>query len=217
MLEDVKKSNEHYDEQKMTKKEKANWVSQSDIKNKFDSMYNDALNMLNKKVNLNYSFLNKFLLFVIMSGITIPPRRSLDYSEMMIKNFDKNKDNYYSKGVLIFQRYKTSQVYGRVEIDLKQNYKLLYELLQKWIKLNPSNYMFFSSNGEKINPSQISKYNNSVWDGRNVSTNTYRHSYITSFFDGEMPSLEQMNKLSLQMGHSVLTQLKYIKNDAKKD
>ena len=35
-----------------------------------------------------------------MSGVAgISPRRSLDYAEMKIRNFDKETDNYYSNGI----------------------------------------------------------------------------------------------------------------------
>jgi hypothetical protein len=48
-----------------------------------------------------------------------------------------------------------------------------------------------------------------------VSANMYRHSYLTDFFSKGMPSLVQMQELSKQMSHDILTQMKYIKRDAR--
>jgi hypothetical protein len=91
----------------------------------------------------------------------------------------------------------------------------LYELLTKWIKIIPTPYLIFSSNGEKVSTPQITKYNNDLWGGKHVSTNLYRHSYITKFYSGQMPSFEQMNALSKLMSHSVTCSIQYAKKDAK--
>lgn len=46
----------------------------------------------------------------------------------------------------------------------------------------------------------------------------YRQIYITHVFKGNtMPTLEEMEQLAHLMGHSVIQQLKYIKNDAPSD
>ena len=44
--------------------------------------------MLNKIKKLNESVMMDFLLLFFLSGSVIPPRRSLDYSKMKIRNYD---------------------------------------------------------------------------------------------------------------------------------
>jgi hypothetical protein len=70
-----------------------------------------------------------------MSGVFIPPRRSLDYCEFKIKNIDREKDNYLDKNKLIFNRYKTAKTYGQQSVDIPVQ---LRNILTKWSKLNPN-------------------------------------------------------------------------------
>lgn len=218
MITDCNIVNDTYMKQEMTEKEKENWVSQRDIETKMHELLPTATQMLNKKIPVDYSFLNRFLLFSCMCGYYIPPRRSLDWSSMCIKHFDKKKDNYMTdKGVVVFQNYKTFKEYGRFEINLKDISPSLWELLKLWYKLNPTNHLFFGATFKGLTPTQVTKYNNAIWDGRLVSTNMYRHSFLTSFFSNKMPSLEDMENLSKFMAHSVMTALKYIKKDTPKE
>ena len=55
--------------------------------------------------------------------------------------------------------------------------------------------------------------NNSIWGGKSISVNTYRHLYITSFYSGQTPTLLQMEELAKYMGQSVQQSLLYVKND----
>ena len=50
--------------------------------------------MLYKKAELSVTDLQQIQGFIIIWGIFIPPRRSLDYVKLMIKDADKEKGNY---------------------------------------------------------------------------------------------------------------------------
>ena len=70
---------------------------------------------------LDIKYVIEFFILGLMSGITgIPPRHSEDWGLMMVMNFDRNTDNYYEKDKFIFNKYKTSKVYGKVEVNVKQ-------------------------------------------------------------------------------------------------
>lgn len=114
---------------------------------------------------------------------------------------------------MVWNRYKTFNVYGRIELDLKQHAPVLFDIVRKWARMNPTNFLIFSSNGHQISSPQVSKYNELLW-GKHVSTNIYRHSYLSKYYSGKTPSLDEINRLSKFMGHSIMTALKYVKLDA---
>ena len=84
----MKKVNDDYKNQKMNEKQKDNWISIDEIKEKYNVLSADANLMLNKKKILNENIMMEFLLMSFLGGVVIPPRRSLDYSEMKIRNYD---------------------------------------------------------------------------------------------------------------------------------
>jgi hypothetical protein len=77
----------------------------------------------------------------------MPPRRSMDYSEMKIHNYDPKTDNYYKAGKFFYNKYKTAKTYGLQTLDVP---KQLNTLIKKWIKLNNNDYMLYSTNGNKL-------------------------------------------------------------------
>ena len=53
-----------------------------------------------------------------LCGIVIPPRRSLDYSEMKIRNYDAKTDNFYKGNKFFFNKYKTVKSYGIQSLEI---------------------------------------------------------------------------------------------------
>ena len=141
-----------------------------------------------------------------LSGIIIPPRRSLDYSEMKIRNFDTKTDNYYKANKFYFNQYKTFKTYGLQILDVPKD---LNNVLKKWIKINTNDYMIYSSNGHKISCPQITRILNKVF-GKKISTSMLRHIYLTNVYK-DVPQINKMENLANEMGHSVSTAMEYIK------
>lgn len=212
MMQDIKIANSINIEQKKTDKQKENWVSQEQVREKFDSMY-EALKpkLISKKID--GKTLNEFsdlLLLALTSGLYIPPRRSLDWVEFKVKNFDKKVDNYMLKGKFYFNRYKTDKTYGMETIDIPSE---LQTLLKKYISYLPSSqeYLFVNNKGGKINSVKIALTLNKIF-GKNVSVNGLRHSYITEKYKS-MPALKDMMQTAKEMGHSLDQALLYIKKE----
>jgi integrase len=212
MMADIKIANSINIEQKKTDKQKENWVSQEQVREKFDSMY-EALKpkLISKKID--GKTLNEFsdlLLLALTSGLYIPPRRSLDWVEFKVKNFDKKVENYMLKGKFYFNRYKTDKTYGMETIDIPSE---LQTLLKKYISYLPSSqeYLFVNNKGSKINSVKIALTLNKVF-GKNVSVNGLRHSYITEKYKN-MPALKDMMQTAKEMGHSLDQALLYIKKE----
>ena len=84
-------------------------------------------------------------------------------------------------------------------------------LLKKWIKMNDTDYLLFSSNKNPLSSPQINRILNEVFGGK-VSCDLLRHIYLTNYYK-DIPKLTEMNKLSSEMGHSVNQAMLYIKKD----
>ena len=202
----MKKVNDIYKDQKMNSKQEENWISIDEIRTKYDDLHLEAISMLNKKKILNENVMMEFLLMSFLSGILIPPRRSLDFSELKIRNYDVKTDNYYKSGKFYFNRYKTSKTYGLQIVDLP---KELNTILKKWIKINNKDFMIYSSNGKQLSCPQITRILNKIF-GKRISTSMLRHIYLTNVYK-DVPKINQMQDLANEMGHSVSTALEYIK------
>jgi len=57
----------------------------------------------------------------------------------------------------------------------------LNTLIKKWMKINKTDYLLFSSNYKKLSNTLLYQYNNKIWE-KNVCTNIYRHVNLTEFY-----------------------------------
>jgi len=207
MLDDCKTVNENYKEQKKSLSEKENWISVENIKEKYDG-YLKKMKGFNTTTPTNV--IVEYLLLAFLGGVSgLAPRRSMDYALLKIRNYDTKTDNYYKAGKCYFNAYKTSKIYGKQEIELP---KQLNTIIKKWVKLNTGNYMLFSSNGNPLSSSQITKMLNKIFDGKSISTDMLRHVYLTDLYK-DVPALKELEQTNREMGHSLSTSLTYVKKD----
>ena len=96
MLTDCKHVNDVYKEQKKSKKQEEGWMTIKEIQTVYDELFTTVTAMFQKKLLANYHTIVHFILLGCLgAGVSgLPPRRSLDYTELKVKNFDVNKDNY---------------------------------------------------------------------------------------------------------------------------
>jgi hypothetical protein len=165
--------------------------------------------MLSKKTILVESTIMDFLLVSFLGGVIkgLPPRRSQDYTELKIKNYDTQKENYYKGGKFYFNIYKTSKNYGLQTLDVPPE---LNVLLKKWVKLNTTDFMLYSSNKNKLTSPQVTKMLNKVFGGLHISSGILRHIFLTDRYK-DIPALTDIQNLATQMAHSPQTALEYIK------
>jgi site-specific recombinase XerD len=197
--------NEQYKSNKKTQKQEQNWITSDKIKDIYQDYYNKTLKIIKQRIINKYDteLIVKYLLLAFLSGSLFPPRRSLDFALLKIKNYDEDVDNYYKKGVCYFNNYKTKNVYGKQSILLP---KPLDDIIKKWSKINPTDFMLFSSNGQPLTSSQITKILNDIFN-MNVSTSMLRHIFLSDKYTNVE---EQMKQDALKMGHNSLTQSQYI-------
>jgi hypothetical protein len=157
--------NQKYKEQKKTPKQEDNWMSQDEVKAVYNSQHENAVKMLTKKAKFDDGKIFEYLLVAFLSGVIMPPRRSMDYGEMKIRNYDPKTDNHYKKGVFYYNKYKTAKTYGLQTLDVP---KELNTLLKKWVKLNSNDYMLYSTNDNKLSSPRINRILNKAF-GKAVS------------------------------------------------
>ena len=178
MMEDVSNYNKEINKQEKTENQKESWVSTEEVKTIYDTLKKNA-DLLYKKSTHSSSELQQiqnFIILALMSGVFIPPRRSLDYCEFKIKNINKETDNYLEKNKLVFNRYKTAKTYGQQSVDIPVQ---LRNILTKWSKINPSEYLLVDTNGNKLNSVKLNQRFNSIFGGRKIATNQMRHTFLT--------------------------------------
>jgi site-specific recombinase XerD len=208
MMTVMKSVNDKNKEQQMNSKQEENWMSVKEIQDIYEPLLVKAKLMLSKKSILNESTMMEFLLVSFLGGVVkdLPPRRSQDYTELKIRNYDTKKDNYYKASKFYFNVYKTAKTYGLQILDVPKELDIL---LKKWIKINTNDYMLYSTNGKKLSSPQVTRILNKVFD-KNVSTSMLRHIYLTNKYK-DIPALSKMQDLATEMSHSVSQAMEYIK------
>ena len=207
MMQVMKSVNETNKEQKMNEKQKENWISVKEIQDIYDAFLVKIKSMLSNKSILNESIMMEFLLVSFLGGVSgLSPRRSQDFTELKIRNYDTKKDNFFKAGKFYFNVYKTAKTYGLQVIDVPKDLNII---LKKWIKINTNDYILYSTNGNKLTSPQITRILNKVF-GKNVSTSMLRHIYLTDTYKN-IPALSQMQQLATNMSHSISTAMEYIK------
>ena len=211
MLEDIKKVNDDYKEQKKNLKETENWISQEDLFAMYNTYLQNANKILKKKELTSNDIieLQRFFILAFLGGFHFPPRRSQDYTELKLKNFNKDEDNYYLKGSLYFNIYKTSKSFGEQTIKLPEE---LDKMIKKYMKLINNDYFFFNPKTEKkFTSPNITQLINGIF-GKKVSTNMLRHIYLSNKYK-DVPALKEMEKTATEMGHDFKTALEmYVKH-----
>lgn len=207
MVRDCKTSNEMYKNQSKSEKQVENWIGIETIQDIYKNLLDKASSIISKKVLGNQKSIMDFLLIALLGGVSgLPPRRSLDYGLMKIKNYDPKSDNYYKAGKFHFNVYKTCKKYGEQTLIVPP---ALDKMIKKWIKLNPTDYLLYSSNEKPLSSPQISIMLNKIF-GKRVSTDMLRHIFLTDKYKN-IPSIREMESLATDMGHSVGTALEYVK------
>jgi len=207
MLKDCKLVNENNKEQKKSDKEALNWVTQDMIKEKYTQFKQQVDDMIESKLIHHNTFIN-FFLVALLGGVLMPPRRSLDYAEMKVRNFDEDKDNYIKNGTMVFNIYKTAKKYGKQIVKIP---KELVPYIKKWTKYQKNDYLLFANNDKPLNSSQITKLLNTIF-GKKVSVDILRHVYLSNYYK-DIPNLKDMVKIAADMGHSISQALEYVKKD----
>jgi len=201
MAEDVRDYNKDIHKQEKTPQQEASWVETNQVKEVCDELKKVA-DLLYKKKQLSSTDLQQiqnYIIMCVLGGCYISPRRSKDYVDFKIRSIDKEKDNYLDKGKFVFNSYKTAKTYGTQTVDIPTQ---LRNIINKWIKVNPTDYLLFDANGGKLSAVKLNQRINKIFDGRKVSVNQLRHTFLTDKFGDTIQKKKEVAETMEDMGSS---------------
>ena len=211
MLKDIEEYKTNESSQKKNEKQTESWINTETIDDLLDKLGSNA-NIILKKKSYSPSDLQEvqnFVILCVLSGKFIPPRRSKDYVDFKIKDVDSEKDNYLYKKKMIFNSYKTAKTYQRQEIDVPPP---LMKILNKWIKINPTEYLFFDTNFKKLSNVKLTQRLNKIF-GKKASVNQMRHTYLSNKYQKTIELNKEMEEDMAKMGTSKAQEKVYIKKE----
>jgi integrase len=207
MEEYINDVNQKYREKRTDEKRLKSGITSEKITQIYEKIKKDV------KMNPTYENWNNYIICLCVTGIYIAPRRSMDWTEMKIRNYDKSVDNYYDKKSFYFNKFKTAKT-AKSETERRIILPLEFtKILNKWMKINSSDYLVFQKNGAKFTSSSFNKKLNSIFG---VSVDMLRSLHATDKFGDSkfIEKVEEMQKEAKQMGTSLDSLAKYyIKND----
>ena len=207
MLDDANTYNEKLKSQNKTEKQEKNWMSWEEVMGRHKSLSKE-LSPLLKKDNPSPKDLLRLVDLILLSVfVLIPPRRSQDYTELKLRSYDINEDNYFDskRKAFVFNKYKTKKTYGQQIVHLPTN---LLKLINRWSKINPHDHLLFDSKGGPLSPSRLTIKLNNIF-GKNISSSMLRHIYISEKVLADAPKIREREKVAEAMGHSINTQEYY--------
>jgi hypothetical protein len=168
---------------------------------------------IQKKSELTMRDLQEIQKYVIVSLYHghIAPRRSIDYTEMVLKPTDKKTQNYIDmrKSKFVFNNYKTAGTYGTQEIEIPPALK---KILKKWIILIPTevNHLLFNNYREPLSNVSLGQRFNEIF-GPNKSVNSMRHYFLTQNHSETVRMTDRLSSDMKAMGSNARQVKSYVK------
>ena len=218
MLKDISEYNKDQHTQVMNDKQADSWVDTEDIMKIFNKL-NKETKLLYKKDTLGVphsgnltkqdkQIIQNHLILSLLGGIYIPPRRSKDYVDFKIRNIDKLHDNYMTKDEFIFNSYKTAKTYGQQRVTIPKELKTI---MNKWIKINHTDYLLFDTNDNALSNVKLNQRLNKLFDHKKVGVNQLRHTYLSDKYQSSIDTNNEMANDLKNMGSSMIQEKIYIK------
>ena len=210
MNEDVNAYNEEIQKQEKSETQQNNWITTDEIKAVFDVVENDAKILFKKtnKTDADMVQIQNYIILSLLGGVFIPPRRSLDYCAMKIKNINRDEDNYIDKNKFVFNQYKTAKTYGKQELAIPQQLK---NILNRWIAINDGDYLLRDKNNNPMNSVKLNQYMNRIFGGKKIAINAMRHTYLTDKYKETSENNKRLATDMTDMASSISMSDTYIK------
>jgi integrase len=201
MMEDSTAYAKEIAQNKKTETQEENWVEPQEIDSVLAKLEKDASAIYKKtnKTPQDLQEIQNYIIMVMLGGKYIPTRRSKDFCDFKIKNINPETDNYIDKKNLVFNSYKTAKTYGRQTLPIPIKLK---NILNKWIAINPTDYLLFDVNMNPLTNVKLNQRINKIFDGKKVSTNNLRHTNITEALGEHKATKKKAEKLMTDMGSS---------------
>lgn len=216
MLSDLNLVRHQTDKQEMTDTQRENWLTEDLLNKKMTELKKDA-NVLFSKENLNTKEIQRiqnYVLLCLYSGQFIEPRRALDYTAMKIKEVDMDKDNYIDKKSMkfVFHQFKTAKSKGSQMMSIPAQ---LMAIIKKWLTVNTNDYFLIDNKGKALSSVTLNQRLNQIFDGKKISINAFRHTYLTNKFGDTIALNKQIADTMNAMGSSSNMLSTYVKREDK--
>jgi len=201
MLADIESSRTKSQLQEKTEKQKENFIDGNTISKIYQNLKKKA-NQLYKKGDLSYhevQEIQNYIILTLYSGLYIPPRRAKDYTEFKIRNINTEKDNYMEKNEFVFNEYKTSKTYAQQRVEIP---KALKTIINKWIKINPTEYLLFDIHQHKLSNVTLNQRIEKI-TGKKFGVNGFRHVYVSEKYQSTIQADKDMKEDLKNMGSSM--------------
>lgn len=198
--------------EEMNDRQKANWISLDELKEKLKILKDDIDKFKNNK-NINESSYNKLLRYVVgnLYILNSPRRNEYQFMKILINDDDKDDKDFnfldLRNGTFIFNKYKTYKTYGQQIIKINPELLDIIKLYLKFRPGNKENYFLVDYNGKPLLLiNSITRILGSINKG--LGSSLLRHIVISEKF-GDIE--KEQEKTAKEMGHSLRTQQEYIK------
>lgn len=205
------------DQTAQSSNEKENWITpekKQEVINECDKI----IEVIGNKRKITEDQYNKLFECLVLSLYTkIPPRRNVDYQDMLIvkKNTTQDATNNFldvASKKFIFNKYKTAGAYKTQTLDIPDD---LMKIITLYLKHRPkmeedTNQFLVSFKGEPyIQNNSITRILNKIFDGK-VGASMLRKLYLTNKYGD---TLDELKSDVAQMGTSVdVAKNNYIKD-----
>ena len=202
----------------MTEKLEVAEITPEEMKKVVKSVKKNA-DAINRKSELTMKDLQDIQNYIIVSLYHghIPPRRAIDFTEMVLIPIDKASENYINikKSKFVFNQYKTASVYGTQEVAIPPALK---RILKKWIALIPDdvNHLLFNSKREQLSNVSLNQRLNEIF-GANKGVNSLRHYYLTQNHSKTVEGTDKLAADMVAMGSNINQAKTYIKVNPKSE
>ena len=138
------------------------------------------------------------LLIALLGNIFIPPRRAMDYTELLIHGYN-HEGNMVNGREMIFNKYKTVKTYGTQVIKIPPKLQKLLDQYATTFK--EATYLFTTIKGKKLNGKQLWDRLHAIF-GKSVSVNALRRAFITDTYSNYDKKTKQLERDMKGMGSS---------------
>ncbi len=192
------------EEQKMTPRQRENWVDYSDIVALANAILNKVIEFKDEPT-LSPQQLKLLQDLVILRSYLIAPARN-NYATMKVITLDQyNKlpnggtDNYLvvDNGMVepmpimfVLNSYKNSNHLGTKKININTD---TGNIIKLWLRHNKTGYFLINGQGRPLTPNHLTKYLKHIFQthmGKDISSSMIRHIMITHFQEGT-PTIKQ--------------------------
>jgi len=218
MFSDADEVDKQETNQKLSKKQEENFITWDEVLKIYKDLKAETTPLwkMEKLSPRQFSLLQSFVL--LSCYVLIEPRRSKDYCEFKIRNYDDkhtdSKDNYMAvttkkkPAFFIFNNYKNSKRLGTQKIEIPKELK---DIILKWTEKNPNDFLLVNSKNGKMGQEKITVILNRIFK-KEISSSMLRHIYLTHKFGNV--NLKDLEETAKNMGNSQISRiLKYVKKE----